>query len=64
MGEVSARQGNVSLTQGQVFTDSIIQLTGDETGSTHTSECVCVQQWQQLKCLRKRISGPLLVILV
>ncbi|XP_051241310.1 uncharacterized protein cusr [Dicentrarchus labrax] len=31
VGEVSARQGPVSLTQGQVYTDSIIQLHGDNT---------------------------------
>ncbi|XP_047435591.1 uncharacterized protein cusr [Mugil cephalus] len=31
VGEISARQGNVSLTQRQVFTDSITQLTGDNT---------------------------------
>ncbi|XP_010733110.2 uncharacterized protein cusr [Larimichthys crocea] len=31
VGEVSARQGTVSLTERQVFTDSIIQLSGDNT---------------------------------
>lgn len=31
VGAVSARQGTVSLTERQVFTDSIIQLTGDKT---------------------------------
>ncbi|XP_032385409.1 uncharacterized protein cusr isoform X1 [Etheostoma spectabile] len=31
VGEVSARQGPVSLTQGQLFTDSNIQLSGDNT---------------------------------
>ncbi|GLD73799.1 uncharacterized protein AKAME5_002512400, partial [Lates japonicus] len=31
VGEISARQGPVSLTQGQVFTDSNIQLTGEVT---------------------------------
>ncbi|KAK5866225.1 hypothetical protein PBY51_020432 [Eleginops maclovinus] len=31
VGEVSARQGQVSLSEGQLFTDSIIQLSGDNT---------------------------------
>ncbi|KAM9363417.1 uncharacterized protein cusr [Symphorus nematophorus] len=31
VGEISARQGNVSLTQRQFFTDSIIDLNGDTT---------------------------------
>ncbi|KAF6723842.1 Cell surface superoxide dismutase [Cu-Zn] 6 [Oryzias melastigma] len=31
VGEISARQGNVSLTQRQVFSDSVIQLSGDNT---------------------------------
>nr|XP_046263940.1 uncharacterized protein cusr [Scatophagus argus] len=31
VGEVSTRQGPVSLTQRQVYTDSIIQLSGDNT---------------------------------
>lgn len=31
VGEVSARQGTVSLTEGQLYTDSIIELTGDFT---------------------------------
>lgn len=31
VGEVSARHGKVSLTERQVFTDSIIQLSGDQT---------------------------------
>ncbi|KAM6940401.1 uncharacterized protein cusr [Xenentodon cancila] len=31
VGEISARQGNVSLTQREVYTDSIIQLSGDNT---------------------------------
>ncbi|KAF3687413.1 hypothetical protein EXN66_Car003085 [Channa argus] len=31
VGEISARQGPVSLTEGQLYTDSIIQLSGDHT---------------------------------
>ncbi|XP_040000974.1 uncharacterized protein cusr isoform X2 [Xiphias gladius] len=31
VGEISARQGPVSLTEGQLYTDSIIQLSGDNT---------------------------------
>lgn len=31
VGEVSARQGNVSLSERKVYTDSIIQLSGDST---------------------------------
>ncbi|XP_010780710.1 uncharacterized protein cusr [Notothenia coriiceps] len=31
VGEVSARQGQVSLSEGQLFTDSIIKLSGDDT---------------------------------
>nr|XP_020476681.1 uncharacterized protein LOC109972288 [Monopterus albus] len=31
VGEISVRQGPVSLTEGQIFTDSIMQLFGDNT---------------------------------
>ncbi|XP_044046586.1 uncharacterized protein cusr [Siniperca chuatsi] len=31
VGELSVRQGNVSLTERQLYTDSIIQLSGDNT---------------------------------
>ncbi|XP_060920347.1 uncharacterized protein cusr [Labrus mixtus] len=36
VGEVSARHGNISLTMRQVFTDSVIMLTGDNS-VVHTS---------------------------
>lgn len=31
VGEISTRQGPVSLTQGQLYTDSLVQLSGDNT---------------------------------
>lgn len=37
VGEISARQGPVSLTEGQLYSDSIIQLSGDNTSKTLAS---------------------------
>ncbi|PWA14946.1 hypothetical protein CCH79_00014246 [Gambusia affinis] len=36
VGEFSARQGNVSLTGREVYTDSNIQLSGDHTGDVRS----------------------------
>lgn len=38
LGEISTRHGPVSLTHGQLFTDSIIQLSGDNTGNTNQTK--------------------------